>query len=79
MARVARDPRRSSGEKGTRRCMGTLVLDDLVDDPRVGGAREAPGDSGRGREDARQQQPPPAADPGEHQHADREDNRRRTR
>ena len=58
--------------------MGTLVLDDLVDDPRVGGTREAPGDASRGRDEARQ--PPPAAtDPRDRERADGEDDRRRSR
>ena len=57
--------------------MGTLVLDDLVDDPRVGGAQEAPGGSSRRSETSRT--PPPAADPRDHQHADRDDGRRRAR
>lgn len=59
--------------------MGTLVLDDLVDDPRVVGPRtEPPGDSGRTREDAGQ--PRPVADPrDQQQHADREQRRRRLR
>ena len=61
--------------------MGTLVLDDLVDDPRVVGPHaEAPGDSGRTREDA--DRPRPAADPREQQqqqHADREQHRRGVR
>ena len=55
--------------------MGTLVLDDLVDDPRVGGAQEAPGDSSRRSETSRT--PPPAADPHDHQPADGDDGRRR--
>jgi hypothetical protein len=59
--------------------MGTLVLDDLVDDPRVPGPRtEAPGDSSRVPDDAGQA-PPPATDPRDHQHADREHGRRRAR
>ena len=57
--------------------MGTLVLDDLVDDPRVGGAQEAPGGSSRRSETSRT--PPTAEDPRDHQHADRDDGRRRAR
>ena len=58
--------------------MGTLVVDDLADDPRVVGPRtEAPGDSSRTREDADQARP--AADPRDRQHADREQGRRRVR
>ena len=58
--------------------MGTLVVDDLADDPRVVGPRtEGPGDSSRTREDAGQ--PRPAADPRDRQHADREQDRRRVR
>lgn len=78
MARAAREARSAPGRSGPRRCMGTLVLDDLVDDPRVGGTREAPGDSNRGRDEARQ--PPPAAtDPRDRERADGEDDRRRSR
>ena len=59
--------------------MGTLVLDDLADDPRVMGPRtEAPGDAGRPREEAGQP-PRPATDPRDQQHADREHARRRVR
>ena len=58
--------------------MGTLVIDDLVDDPRVGGAREAPGDSSRGREET-SRTPPRAADPRDRRPADRDDDRRRAR
>ena len=71
-------PGRPRGEPGARRCMGTLVLDDLVDDPRVGGARiGTPGDDGRNRDDA--SRPRPAADTRERQHADRGDGRRQGR
>ena len=60
-------PGRPRGEPGARRCMGTLVLDDLVDDPRVGGARiGTPGDDGRNRDDASRPRPP-AADTRERQ------------
>ena len=59
--------------------MGTLVLDDLVDDPRVVGPRtESPGDSSRARDDAGQP-PPPATDPRDQQQPDREHGRRRAR
>ena len=71
-------PGRPRGEPGARRCMGTLVLDDLVDDPRVGGARiGTPGDDGRNRDDA--SRPRPAVDTRERQHADRGDGRRQGR
>jgi len=60
--------------------MGTLVLDDLADDPRVMGPRtEAPGDSRRPREEDAGQPPPSAPDPRDRQHADREHARRRAR
>lgn len=72
-------PGRPRGEPGARRCMGTLVLDDLVDDPRVGGARiGTPGDDGRNRDDASRPRPA-AADTRERQHADRGDGRRQGR
>ena len=58
--------------------MGTLVLDDLVDDPRVVGPRtEAPGDSSRTRDDT--DRPRPVPDPREQQRADREQSRRGAR
>ena len=73
MARAVLEAHSLRPEPGARRCMGTVVLDD----PRVGGARaEAPGDSNRGREDARQP-PPTAADARDRQHADRGAGRRR--
>ncbi len=56
--------------------MGTLVYDDLVDDPRVGEVREAPGDPSRGGDETNRT-PPPAADPRDHQRVDRDDSRRR--
>ena len=59
--------------------MGTLVLDDLADDPRIGGTRtEAPGDSGRGREDAGQP-PETAADSRDSRPAEQRDEHRRAR
>lgn len=66
----------AAGESGARSCMGTLVLDDLVDDPRVGSARaDTPGDMGRTRDEAGQS-PPPVADPRAGRHGDPEDQRR---
>ena len=79
MGRAVREARPARRESGTRRCMGTLVLDDLVDDPRVGGTRaEAPGDARPGGEDSRQPTPS-ATEPRDHPHGDREGGRRRAR
>ena len=78
MPRTVRSRRPSVGDPDTRQCMGTLVLDDLIDDPRVGGGREAPGDAGGDREDARKP-PPGAADSRDSQQAERRDDRRRAR
>ena len=78
MPSTVRSRRSSTEDPDTRQCMGTLVLDDLVDDPRVGGGREAPGDSGGDREDARKP-PPGGAGPRDSQQAERRDDRRRAR
>ena len=59
--------------------MGTLVLDDLADDPRIEGTRtEAPGDSSRGREDAGEP-PATAADSRDGRRPEQRDERRRAR
>jgi hypothetical protein len=75
---MVRNPRRSREGRDLRRCLGTLVIDDLADDPRVGTTRQAPGDSSRGGEGKREP-PATAARTPDPQRADHEDGGRRAR